>query len=239
LGQGDYDSFAKYIRHAKKLSERENHDWGLAHSYRFLGIMAHINEDYEQAKHLHQRSLEISQQIGDQLGIATAWNNLGRAAQAQGKCDLALELYQKGLTYAQTLPYHLGVVLAACNAGMVHLQQESLMNAANSFVVALETALAIKTIPGMMHIFACIAGLLGHASWLGYDQMSALQLLLIANYHPTTHHETRRQVTAFLAQYDFTPPSEPPTWLEISYILDKANEVLVSIRQHISKNEID
>ncbi|MDE3091423.1 MAG: tetratricopeptide repeat protein, partial [Chloroflexota bacterium] len=88
-----------------------------------LGVMAHDQGDYEQARSLYEQALTLRQELGDGLGVAALLSNLGLVAQEQSDYPQATSFYKKSLKIRQELNDQWGTAVALNNLGLVAQHQ--------------------------------------------------------------------------------------------------------------------
>jgi len=86
-----------YLNQSKGIYERINDQYFLSQTYRDLGYVYFLREDYEQAREAYQKSLDISESLDDPFGKAQSLGNLGDWADSTGQLDQAVDYYQEAL----------------------------------------------------------------------------------------------------------------------------------------------
>ncbi len=86
-----------YLNRSKGIYERINDQYYLSQTYRDLGYVYFLREDYGQSQQAYQQSLDISEALEDPFGVGQSLANLGDWADSTGQLDLAIDYYQRAL----------------------------------------------------------------------------------------------------------------------------------------------
>jgi tetratricopeptide (TPR) repeat protein len=84
-----------------------------------LGILAQRRGDYDEARRLYQRCLDIGERVGDQAGMADSYHQLGMLAQARADYDEAERQYQRSLDIDEQLGDQAGMADSYHQLGIV------------------------------------------------------------------------------------------------------------------------
>ena len=84
-----------------------------------------MREEYEEARGLHQQSLDIFERLGEQRGRASSLHQLGIIAQDQGEYEEARYLYQQSLDIKERLGNQSGQANSLGQLGMLTYQQRN------------------------------------------------------------------------------------------------------------------
>jgi len=97
-----------YLNRSKGIYERINDQYYLSQTYRDLGYVYFLREDYDQSRAAYQKALEISQSLEDPFGVAQSLENLGDWADSIGQLDLAVDYYERSLVIFEQIedPFH-------------------------------------------------------------------------------------------------------------------------------------
>jgi tetratricopeptide (TPR) repeat protein len=83
---------------------RPGHRRGISIATGYLGHLAALSGDYEEASKLLTESLASPQELGDYVSIALMYNFLGQIPLRQGDNDAAARLFSQGLDAARRIP---------------------------------------------------------------------------------------------------------------------------------------
>ena len=133
---GAYSRSSRLCREA--LTWIPDHSWWAeAFTYQ-LGILAHLQGDYEEARRQYQRSLEISEALGKRVGTATSSHQLGMLAQAQGDYEEARRQYQRSLGIYEQLGDRAGMATSYHQLGILAQAQGDYEEARRQYQRSLE-----------------------------------------------------------------------------------------------------
>jgi DNA-binding SARP family transcriptional activator/predicted ATPase len=85
----------------------------------YLGVLAQMRGEYQEATRYAEESLAISVSIGRREGQAFCLNLLGNIALSQGDLDRAREMHLENLSICQEIGDHLGAAIARNNLGNI------------------------------------------------------------------------------------------------------------------------
>lgn len=105
--------------HAHTLSQKENLRRVEASSLRYLGVVADVQGDYDEAIELMQHSLQLYRTLNDQEGITGNLNNIGIIKLKQGDYTQAQNHLEDALRNHREIGYLSGESWALANLGFV------------------------------------------------------------------------------------------------------------------------
>jgi tetratricopeptide (TPR) repeat protein len=114
-----------------------------------LGILAHRQGDYPEARRQYQRALEIDEALGDQAGMADSYHRLGILAQDQGDYPEARRQYQRALEIDEALGNQAGMATSYGQLGILAYRQGDYQEARRQYQRALEINEALGNRAGM------------------------------------------------------------------------------------------
>ncbi|HYP41376.1 MAG TPA: tetratricopeptide repeat protein [Chloroflexia bacterium] len=93
----------------------------LGNAFNAAGNLAWTGSNYELAREMHERALEVRRKIGDQLKVGDSLNNLGIIAQMQRDYDRARVLFEQCLAIYRDVGDKGGAASALNNLGQIYL----------------------------------------------------------------------------------------------------------------------
>ena len=104
-------------------------DYWRANGLGGAGHLARQQGDFEQAKKLHERSLEIFRALGDRLGAARQLNALGEIARYVGDYDRSIELHKESLSLRYEIDDKEGIAVSLRQLGVIARDRGQYQNA--------------------------------------------------------------------------------------------------------------
>lgn len=108
-----------YVQASLTMYKALNDKRGISLALGTLGRFARFKGDHNEARKLHEQSLEIKQEFGTRADVATSLMNIANADASQGNMKAAREGYEKSLAIQQKIENSLGV--ANAKARIAHL----------------------------------------------------------------------------------------------------------------------
>lgn len=115
----------QYLKQALLLAQKLNFQDGMATSYRILGVVESLRNDYEEALKNFLAALEIVKDLDDKQNLAEAYNHLGLIYKYLNQYEKSLSYLQAALSIYQKLEHKRGISDSYINLGLIyqHLQQ--------------------------------------------------------------------------------------------------------------------
>jgi len=130
----------KYVNLALQLSEKLNHQRGLAQTYMQLGFLHDDIGRYDKALEQYEKSLAIRMELDEPRAIAIMNNNIGIIYKEQGRYPEALARYHKALEIAESKDIYGPMENAYNNIGIIQDDLKNYPEAIKYFTKALEIA---------------------------------------------------------------------------------------------------
>lgn len=122
--KGDYPKALQMsLRGLKLLEKKEGYLKQIASTYRFLGELYRMLDQYDKALEYHRNALKIFEEDGNQTEIAGTLLNIGVVYQIQRKYTEALEYYFSAMEKFKTTGRKIGVGMAIQNIGDIYQKQ--------------------------------------------------------------------------------------------------------------------
>jgi tetratricopeptide (TPR) repeat protein len=202
--QGDYNQAQAHYRQNLAIREELHDDFGVAIACNNLGNLAHARGRLEEAQAFYERSCASFERIGYSLGLATGLTNAGFVSMKLGRTGEAQAMLERSLRLKRDLGQPLGIANTLANLGELACRTGKLKEAAEYLRDAMDIAMQLKAIPLAVELLACFATLFVKQG----KKQTALELLALADAHPSARHETRARAAELLSQLESELPRE-------------------------------
>jgi predicted ATPase len=101
--RGTFDEAIRWLKEARNAFEKLEDPAGMGQALHSEGTLSAQTGDYDRARDLYTRSMEIRSSIGDQSKVASLLSNTGIIARFQGRLDEALRLQEESLAIRREL----------------------------------------------------------------------------------------------------------------------------------------
>ncbi len=136
--RSDTKKAMKFATGALELSNKLKFTKGIGVSYRNIGSIYTVDNQFEEALKNYFSSLEIYNEINDFRGIATVYNNIGIVYSNQGNYELSIENSRKALQIYESLNDSSGIGKSFGNIGRLYLQKGDYMQSLDNFFKGLK-----------------------------------------------------------------------------------------------------
>jgi serine/threonine-protein kinase PknK len=137
-GYKDMDDAGSFLTESIELFNKLGNDWGVAWSLRYLGQVAEINEDYEEALELQKEGLRKFEEIGDIWNSAHSLYLLGGSMYQHGDFEEAKWAYEQSLAKCKIVEDKVIAAHALRGLALLALQKDSVDQAGDLAQEALE-----------------------------------------------------------------------------------------------------
>ncbi|AKB49839.1 photosystem I assembly protein Ycf3 [Methanosarcina barkeri str. Wiesmoor] len=111
------------MERANEIFKNNGDKIGIATSLHNLGIILHLQGNYEEAMNKYNQSLKIDEELGERHRISMSLRFLGRIEYDKGNYDDAVKLYNQSLMIAEKLGDQSGIAKLLGELGIVLLHQ--------------------------------------------------------------------------------------------------------------------
>lgn len=132
--QGNLEEARELVERGFVLSAENKTEQGF--SYLVLGAIALDQRDWQEARHLFEKSLTLSEETNNKRLIGWALTHLGAAWRRLKKYDEAMSCYQQAINLFETIQDPLHQAVARMNLGNLYLQLDRFSEALTSYLEA-------------------------------------------------------------------------------------------------------
>jgi tetratricopeptide (TPR) repeat protein len=161
-----------------------------------LGILAILQEAYDQAEGYWEEGLAMVQEMGDRLAMADALNNLGYINHHHlGKLEKAEQYYQESLSISREIGHRHGVTSTLSNLGQLFILLGEHAPAWDCLRQSLNESTAIGVAPLILDALVGVARLRAETD----QEDSAAELLGVILNHPSVGADSAQLAETVLA----------------------------------------
>nr|MBI1231190.1 tetratricopeptide repeat protein [Cytophagales bacterium] len=151
------DSTLFYGLKSKKISENIRYSEGLADAYRNIGAYYNRNGNYDTAKVIFQRGIQLANEESYKAGLANLYGSIGLTYYETGYFAAATEYYLMSLKIKRELGLRAEIANTLNNLGLIAVDRKQLSNALEFFNEAKEIRQELGDNTGILPLDANIA----------------------------------------------------------------------------------
>lgn len=196
--QGEVEQARQYAEQGLAWAVSIGSRWMSIHIHDVMGQVAFAQGDLQIAKRHFEIAYTISAEFGAPGIMALHLKNLGDATARQQQWSEARTFYRQSLAHCQDIGDRSGAAAAERGLGMVSYRIGDLNGARRHLRQALDTAVAMQSLPGILSILAAAGEFLVERAGTGRGQTLGLRLLRFVAQHPSCDRPTYEEAAACL-----------------------------------------
>ena len=228
LATGDLDQAKKF--HVNNLSIRIaiGDHLGSAVAHNNLANIAHVQGLFAEAKEQYQGSYKSFEKLNHRLGMAATLSNAGFMASKLAEFEEAQRFYEDSLTIKRELGDQQSVAITLLNLCELSATKNELAKAHAFFQEAFTLLSSVQATPLILESLVCYSLILMKNG----NKPRAVELLTIAQAHPSSKHETQQRASGLLEELEKDLPDDT---YSSAFKLGKQRELGVVITELMGK----